>query len=93
MSTNTGLKPHWITEAMSETQVRVGTMTSPGPKVSRRAAIVSRLAEEPELTKTLCLTPSQADHSCSNSRTWRGLGEHRALLAEVLDERVQIGAR
>src|ERR1035437_6052869 len=71
MSTNTGLKPHWITEAMSETQVRVGTMTSPGPKVSRSAVMVRRLAEAPELTNTLCLTPSQADHSCSNDRTWR----------------------
>src|ERR1039457_4141314 len=45
-------------------------MTSPGPKVSRKAVIVSRLAEAPELTKTLCLTPSQADHSCSKSLTW-----------------------
>src|SRR5438876_4647793 len=59
-----------MTEAMSETQVRVGTMTSPWPKVSRRAVMVRRLAEAPELTKTLCLTPSQADHSCSNKRTW-----------------------
>src|ERR1039458_588469 len=55
---------------MSDTQVRVGTMTSPGPKVSRSAVIVSRLAEAPELTKTLCLTPSQADHSFSKRRTW-----------------------
>src|ERR1039458_6807709 len=56
---------------ISETQVRVGTMTSPGPKVSRSAVIVSRLAEEPELTSTLYLTPSHCDHSSSKVRTLR----------------------
>src|SRR5437867_2618461 len=58
-----------MTEAMSETQVSVGTMTSPGPKVSRSAVIVRRLADAPEFTKTLCLTPSHSDHSFSNNRT------------------------
>jgi hypothetical protein len=31
MSTNTGLNPDWITEAISETQVNGGTMISPEP--------------------------------------------------------------
>ncbi len=70
MSTNTGVKPHWITEAMSETQVIGGTITSPGPAVSPSAARVMRFADDPELTSTLCLTPSHADHSSSNARTW-----------------------
>ena len=54
---------------MSETQVSVGTITSPPPRSSRSAAMVMRLADEPELTNTLCLTPSHCDHSRSNSRT------------------------
>jgi len=70
MSTKTGEKPHWSTEAMSETQVSVGTMISPGPKVSRKAAIVNKFADDPELTNTLCLTPSHWDHSSSNIFTW-----------------------
>ena len=40
---------------MSETQVMVGTMTSPpGPFSSFSAAKVTRLADEPEFTNTLC---------------------------------------
>ncbi len=82
MSTKTGVKPHWITDAMSETQVIAGTITSPTsplvpsggtpcpPAVSRNAARVMRFADDPELTSTLCLTPSHADHSSSNARTW-----------------------
>src|SRR5262245_59944210 len=70
MSTNTGWNPLWITEAISDTHVNVGTMTSPGPYNCLRAAMVIRFADEPELTKTLCFTPSQADHSCSNDCTW-----------------------
>src|SRR5581483_3095962 len=70
MSTNTGLKPFWTTEAMSEIQVRVGTMISPGPNRSRMAAMVTWLADEPELTNTLCLTPSHCDHSSSNAATF-----------------------
>ena len=77
MSTKTGVKPHWITEAMSETQVIGGTITSPGPAVSRKAAMLMRFADEPELTRTLCLTPSQRDHSSSKARTcfdWVSIG-------------------
>ena len=54
---------------MSETQVMGGTITSPSPAVSRRAARVMRFAEEPEFTSTLYSTPSHRDHSSSNART------------------------
>ncbi len=70
MSTNTGSKPSCSTAAMSETQVSGGTMTSPGPCGPRSAASVSRLADEPELTNTLCFTPSHSDHSPSKAATW-----------------------
>ena len=67
MSTKTGLKPHWITEAMSDTHVSGGTMISPGLQVCLSAVMVNRFADAPELTNTLYFTPSQADHSFSNS--------------------------
>ena len=70
MSTNTGSKPHCSTEAMSDTQVSVGTMISPAPADSRSAAIVIRFADEPELTKTQCFTPSHSAHSRSKAATW-----------------------
>ena len=41
-----------------------------GIKRSRIAAIVIWLAEEPELTNTLYLTPSHSDHSCSKATTF-----------------------
>src|SRR5438270_1759461 len=71
MSTNTGFIPQCKTEAMSEIQVRVGTITSPTPKVCLLAAMVMRLADAPELTKTLCFTPSHSDHSRSKASTCR----------------------
>src|SRR5579862_296678 len=71
MSTKTGLSPQWRTEAMSETQESVGTMISPPPNVWRMAAMVTRFADEPELTKTLCFTPSHSDHSRSKASTSR----------------------
>ena len=52
-------RPQCRTAAMSETQVKGGTMTSPPPYSYFRAAIVSKLADEPEFTKTLNFTPSQ----------------------------------
>ena len=60
----------WSTDAMSETQVRGGTMISPGPDVRAGRRNVIWLADEPELTKTLYFTPSQDDHSASKARTW-----------------------
>src|SRR5438105_7834613 len=59
-----------MVEAMSETQVKVGTITSPGPLASFSADSVTRFADAPELTKTLCFSPSHADHSRSNACTW-----------------------
>ena len=51
--------------------VNVGTITSPPSGcLILSIAIVSRLAEEPELTKTLYLTPSHFDHAVSNFRTF-----------------------
>ena len=49
-------------------QASGGTMTSP-PSGWRifSTAIDSRLAEAPAFTNTLCLTPSQFDHSCSKA--------------------------
>ena len=70
MSVNTGVNPFCSTEAMSETQVSVGTMTSPKPAISRNAAMVTKLAEAPELTNTLYFTPSHRDHSSSKARTF-----------------------
>ena len=55
MSTKTGSKPQCSTAAMSETQVSGGTMISPPPCSSFSAASVSRLADEPELTKDAVL--------------------------------------
>ena len=74
-SQNTGLNPLNKTEAMSEIQVRGGTIIShffPSSFLSSiylRANIVSSLAAEPELTIKLCFTPSQLDHSSSNFLT------------------------
>src|SRR3989344_2404046 len=82
ISTNIGLKPHWITEAISDTQVRGGTIISPKPYLCRSAKILKRLAEEPELTKTLYLIPSHLDHRFSNFRTnfaWVRIGSSRSL--------------
>ena len=84
MSTNTGVKPQCSTAAMSETQVIGGTMTSPGPAGSRRAAIVTRLAEEPELTKTLCFTPSQRGPFLLEGPDLLRLGQDQPALAGVL---------
>src|SRR4029077_5359495 len=58
-----------MTEAISDTHVSGGTMTSPKPALSLSAHSVSKFADEPEFTKTLCLTPSHSDHSRSNSST------------------------
>ena len=70
MSTNTGLKLFWITEAISETQVSVGTIISPLPFKIFKAKMDSKFAEDPEFTKTLYLTPSHSDHFFSNSFTF-----------------------
>ena len=68
MSTKTGTKPFCSTVAMSETQVSVGTITSP-PSGWRifSTAIESRFADAPALTKTECFTPSHFDHSASKA--------------------------
>ena len=57
-----------MTAAMSDTQVSGGTIISPpSPKTFLIAAKVNKFAEDPELTKTLYLTPSHWDHSLSNA--------------------------
>ena len=71
VSTKIGLKPFCNTEDISEIQVSDGTITSP-PSGKRilSTAIVNRLAEDPELTKTLYFTPSHFDHSSSKAFTY-----------------------
>ena len=69
ISTNTGLKLFWITDTISDTQVNDGTIISPFPYNNFNAAIVKKFAEDPELTKTVYLTPSHLDHFFSNSLT------------------------
>ena len=72
ISTKTGLKQFIITEFISDTQVNDGTIISffllSLFKIFK-AAIVIKFAEEPEFTKTECLTPSHLDHLFSNSLT------------------------
>ena len=67
---NFGVNPAFITDAMSEIQVKVGTIISPEPTISLKMAKVIKFAEAPELTKTLYFTPSQLDHSDSNFSTF-----------------------
>ena len=83
MSTKTGSKPQCSTAAMSDTQVIVGTMTSPpGRAAPCRAASVSRLADEPELTKTLCWTPSQSRPFLLEGADLARLRQDRIVLAQ-----------
>ena len=70
ISTNTGLRLFWITDEISETHVRVGTITSPGPFKIFKIFMVKKFADDPELTKTLYFTPSHLDHLLSNSLTF-----------------------
>ena len=70
MSTKTGSNPLCRQAAISETQVKGGTITCPRPNNSFSTARVIRLAEEPELTKTLYWTPSQSDQSSSKRATF-----------------------
>ena len=73
MSTNIGLKLFFMTDTMSEIQVKEGTIISffllLGFKAAN-AATDRKLAEEPELTKTLYFTPNHLDHSFSNFITF-----------------------
>ena len=82
MSTNTGVKPFCSTAAMSETQVsgRHDDLAAAGRSLS--AASVTRLADEPELTKTLCFTPSQSDHSLLEGADVARLREDRVVLPQ-----------
>jgi hypothetical protein len=59
-----------MTEAISEIQVRVGTITSPVPYKIFIANRVSKFAEDPEFTKILCLTPNHCDHLYSKCLTF-----------------------
>ena len=62
MSTNTGSKPEWMIDAISDDQVKVGTITFPPfGYFNFKSCKESKFAEEPELTKTLYLTPSHFD--------------------------------
>ena len=70
ISTNTGSKLFCITDAISETQVKEGTITSPFPFKILSMVIDRRLAEEPELTKTLYFTPSHFDQAFSKATTF-----------------------
>ena len=68
-STNTGLNPHCRTEAMSDTHVNGGTITSPPNGFLILSNVNdSKLAEAPELTNTEYFTPNHLDHSSSNAR-------------------------
>ena len=70
MSTKTGFKLFCKTDAISDTQVNAGTITSPLPFKILRILIDSKLAEDPELTKTLYFTPSHLDQFFSNLITF-----------------------
>ena len=71
MSTNTGLKPLIITEFISETQVKVGTIISFFFLYKFLSInILIKLAEDPEFTKVLYFTPNHLDHFFSNSKTF-----------------------
>ena len=70
ISTKTGVNPVWITEAISETQVKVGTMISPKPEVCFKAERAIKLAEEPEFTNILYFVPNHFDHSSSKAFTF-----------------------
>ena len=71
ISTNTGVNPFCITEAISEIQVNGGTIISPpSGYLIFNIAIVNKLAEAPELTKMLYFTPNHFDHSSSNALTF-----------------------
>ena len=67
-STKTGVNPHCITEAISDTHVKGGTITSPpfGCLIFN-IVIESKLAEAPEFTNTEYFTPSHFDQASSNS--------------------------
>ena len=71
MSVKMGLKLFRITEEISEDQVRDGTIISFFWFLFNifKIDIEIRLAEEPELTKVLYLTPSHLDHFFSKSKT------------------------
>ena len=66
MSTNLGLKLLIITELISETQVKLGTIIFFFFDKIFKIFIDKIFAELPEFTKTLYFTPSHLDHSFSN---------------------------
>ena len=71
ISTKIGLKLFCITDAISEIHVNEGNIISPSsPYKIFKASSVNKFAEDPELTKTLYLTPSHFDHFSSNSLTF-----------------------
>ena len=56
-------------DAISDTQVNGGTITSPPSGcLILSIAIDSKLADAPELTKTEYFTPHHLDHASSNAR-------------------------
>ena len=68
-------------------------MTSPpSPCSSRSAASVTRLADEPELTNTLCFTPSHARPLLLERADVLRLREDRVVLLEQIDHRVEVFA-
>src|SRR5688572_19312887 len=75
-STKTGVSPNWTNGQTVVGQARAGTRTSSpachGAAERDRRSIrstVSRLAEDPELTITACLAPTQAAKLFSNRCT------------------------
>ena len=73
MSTKTGLKPFKITEFISETHVKVGTIISFFfllLLIAFNIDIEIKFAEDPELTNVEYFTPNHLDHFFSNSSTF-----------------------